>query len=897
MSFIEIIPGLSIPAATGSRNVSRKGSTNRSARGKAQDGGRGHRPAFSFRTSLSSYDEANSIAQILRGRGDVIYFRNGTQGSKGTMPKEMGTNCAFDLNQASPFDDDQGGGLYGEDPSAYLIYDYQLGQDWDLNSDYTILWCEFNGGDSAWHRSALRSDGTFVFDGLFNNDRWDEGSGNGMEWMLRVDDGQLRMEAIGGDGGTLYHVVVLPFIASDTVIDAFMNSTVAWGPLPALRVTGDVITTDHEFMFGSVKSESWKRADLLDGEGLRSNNLIIDFELEFIPSNWFQDSTVPSQGTTKCAPEAPIVLQTGNKTILYNSDGTSTSHIWAGLSARDEATPTVSVTVTRPGAAFDYANLITYEPDGEIGFIRTVSGDNEVFGASCDVSPVDGSIAICGWGARLTTTIDVKDETGVTLGTISKPAGSSNEWAWWALFSSTGALIAVHGNTWSVAPTDITYARCAAFAVRYSSSGRLYMAGAMGKVDSAPFGTPNPLNFGVPVIGGVSYPASNANINTMQGTWVCEISPATGLGIALTANDNPDSTTNNRSFVFFPLNGLILGMFLTMDPDGEHMVLTSNYNGYNLGGVGFLRIGRGGAGEFNTRVFTSWPAGEVPKPYAVRYTADLLPVAAATVRIDPVGTNAVAVSIPGEPALSTTKMFWSWQAPAGTSGTGASQQRNPTPYATDVPVVHKGSGFGNFQSLPSDFGDPRTGGGFTVGFWDTASGQGTPTKALHSTMSHDGSKVLVNAVAQGSNFDTAVSFLGGANVAWDLRQSWLVAVDAVTGAEVWKAKLSRFSTANIAKSLKTHQYATGPEAGKIYAACAFTSSHLSDHGANDSVTDALAYNCKTLWPSLVGGQSKMSLHMVARDDDGKVIPASSFPMMLGTVSEITAGVVVDFRIS
>jgi hypothetical protein len=164
-------------------------------------------------------------------------------------------------------------------------------------------------------------------------------------------------------------------------------------------------------------------------------------------------------------------------------------------------------------------------------------------------------------------------------------------------------------------------------------------------------------------------------------------------------------------------------------------------------------------------------------------------------------------------------------------------------------------------------------------------------------MSHDDSKVLINCSSHGGSASLAVSFLGGPNVVWDLRQSWLVAVDSVTGAEIWKAR-NQFSAAQgSAKSLKTHQYSTGPEAEKILAVTAFLSSLTVDHGARDSGTDVLAYNAKTFWPALINGGNDMTLHMIARDDDGKVIPAECFPIMSATSTETTTGVVVDFRIS
>jgi hypothetical protein len=827
----------------------------------------------------------------LRGRGDVIYFRDGVQGSAGTMPKEMGDGAAFDLSLAGPFTGYQGGGLVGDDPSAYLIYDYQLGNDWDLNTNWTVMWFEYNLGDSTWHRTALRSDGKFVFDGVQDDDRWELGNGLNMEWEFSVFDGQLRMEAVGGDGGVLHHVVVLPCIASDTVITAFMNMTVPWGPLPMLYVTGDAITTSHEYMFGSNVRESWVRADFGDGLGLISNNLTIDFDISFVPSGWYQDATVPTQGTTTCAPEVPTAELTGawlEPMVLETTDLTI-----GNISDKGPGAPTSPITITGAPTT-EWSCLVNRSPSGDVVWAHKfipVGGNVRAFISNTATKAGQTYGLVCGWCESVT--LDISQSDGTLITTLSRPAEYTSSavntaWGWAASFDlTTGALNWAQVGTFDdTCTSNLTRLRAQHLVFGGSTGEDLMMVVDARTVENASSDVPNP-QWGTGTVA-VMENINSANVGAgfVSTQWIVQIDPTTGDPVSTTshvANFNDDAPvfgTVNRGSVG---ETFINRSNLLWNPTTSLWYLSANYSAHGGLGVVGTYIGKGKTGEFQTRNTDEFGGSGSVKAYICTYDATLEPQNAVTLACDVVtnGNNDYAYNhevhlVPD----GSGDVFWGWQNMAGSPAVNL--QRNGV--------------LGNYGGGQYSVTDAKTNNSVTVRLdtnlevvWEStafssayiALGRGHSINML--PVPNDSTKMLAAVTTWNVNADAnePTSLYGSANVSFDRKQTFVAAFDIATGAFVDEREMERAQSDDKMQILSMQTATSGPDNGITFALVVMsTDTNTTVQGFYDTAgvrqyTTSDYWNANgAVYTASVGG----AVHLVAFDADGELLPGRCCPL-------------------
>lgn len=289
------VNGFTFPVKIGSsgRSVSRRGKRRRAFRGQMRDAERGKRSDLRFSTCFDDFDTAKTFEHILNGEGHVVYFRDGLQASTGLNPEIIDlSGSGFEIARAGPFPGFDGGTFSSDAGAIVMRYDAQLCDEW------TILWAEESFTDNTWRFLSRRHDGAFWQDGVRVDTQWLNGRGVPGEWEVTVRNGKVELASNGADGGALHHLVILPFHASDDFVEAFGTSTKPWGPMPALRVEGDALQTDHEFFFGRVKSIDYITVpSTVDGWGRISNGALVQFELEAIASAFVADDSVKTQGS------------------------------------------------------------------------------------------------------------------------------------------------------------------------------------------------------------------------------------------------------------------------------------------------------------------------------------------------------------------------------------------------------------------------------------------------------------------------------------------------------------------------------------------------------------------------------------------------------------------------
>lgn len=266
------------------RRVTSAGKRRRAYRGQMRDGTRGNRRELKLRTCFHDHEEAQAMIHLVNGEGHVVYFREGWDAATGLSPVvEDLSNCRFDRAE-TPFPGYEPGSFRSESDQRMMTFDAQLKDDWTLHG-----WVRIDG--EVWEPYTRTSDGCAYVAGVRDDTLWDNTWGN---YSVDVLDGRLHLMGNGGDITWLHHLCLLPWVASEEMVLAWHAATKPWGPMPLLRVEGDLITSSEEFMLGRVDDVTFitKPHDLGAPFGWVNNAEIIDLTLMEYRDGYVADDQV-----------------------------------------------------------------------------------------------------------------------------------------------------------------------------------------------------------------------------------------------------------------------------------------------------------------------------------------------------------------------------------------------------------------------------------------------------------------------------------------------------------------------------------------------------------------------------------------------------------------------------
>lgn len=273
---------VSVAIDSSSRRPKGRGKRSRAYRGQIRDGTRGQRREFKLRACFKDHEEAETLISVVNGEGHMIYFRDGLQAGTGLTPEVCSLFGVLLDKAESPFSSTFEAGsleITNASNSAILRYDAQLCDEWTLHFWYK--------DSSVWHVVTKRSDGVFYEDGVRDDTQWVGPHGN---IDIRVDDGRVTISGSGFNVDHLHHLAILPYKAHENFITAWHASTTPWSDLPALRMEGDLINTDHEHVFGSVSDVAYvQKPSEVSGFGWVNNSEIVDFTLTEVPPGFLSE--------------------------------------------------------------------------------------------------------------------------------------------------------------------------------------------------------------------------------------------------------------------------------------------------------------------------------------------------------------------------------------------------------------------------------------------------------------------------------------------------------------------------------------------------------------------------------------------------------------------------------
>lgn len=556
-------------------------------------------------------------------------------------------------------------------------------------------------------------------------------------------------------------------------------------------------------------------------------------------------------------------------------------------SDKDSLSPTTT-TIADPNSGAQWGFLVHYNEDGDLVWARTLDADdNSNTRWSCFV--VDSANDAVYAAAIENGDMHIRDEAGTLLHTFVKPAGTYQFFAGYCKFQlSTGDLLWTQVSGWSADPGSTSNEiRPGDMAI---SNDRLYFSGRVRMANGVS---------AVPTFNGASYPSRSTTFGQLEGCYIVELNTSTGAGIKCVAVDNDTAVSTYNTWC--SVGGDIRGHHLTADPVNGRLHLAANHGGnrqQNTGGgsqvnMAAVRVGRGDAGVFSTRIFADWAGSAEEKPYLATFDEDLAPIACSTLALthDPsVGVN--LKSYPAKPAvLSDGSIVWGVQLTNTTSGsvTGLTIDRSGTGGSyggTSMPNDRRGDTI--LISTPMDHATPNW---TTLFAANTGSVLTDNVRETNVYTNKDKTELIVCHKADGGPFNH-VSDINGTSTTQDVDQNWEFGIDISDGSEIWRAKNTPIGTGAYARGVGAHQYNGGPAADKIHMPRMFRCSTTVDFGPNDP--DAtLAYNIRDTWASTVAARS--TICMVVRNADGTVDADECWPMLRSTAAVWTSVYMQDFQ--
>jgi len=327
------IPLLSAPGADQIRTST--GVTFSSGLGQMDSGRRQKRRVWRgtacFYAEGDSYADGAAFRELLAGRGHLVRFSEGFEASTWLGPEPGYRDCYVDPTAADPFGGSTGilqVRASGVTDRPFLAYDFQLPP-----TGWALVWWEYD--DDGFYHRALSWDGA-TRRGWQNGVRDDDvgtASGPGANNFLRpiVTDGIARLVRAGSAAFQIGPVLGLQFCPSNTQMAQLTQHIQPFGPMPALRLEGDMIGEEWVHVRPTpLRSDFFL---LYDSSGRRNNVRLIEFDLAEVVVQDVRGSRVfgiastqPDQGPYQQEDE-PETSEYGSLLFsAFSSSGIATSY-------------------------------------------------------------------------------------------------------------------------------------------------------------------------------------------------------------------------------------------------------------------------------------------------------------------------------------------------------------------------------------------------------------------------------------------------------------------------------------------------------------------------------------------------------------------------------------------
>lgn len=868
------------------RRIRRKGKRSRAYRGQLRDGQRGRRRSWAFRACFKDHEEAETMARIINGEGHVVHFVDGFAADTGLQPELLTLSSVTWDFTVGPFSGFTTGSMVGDPFDDVCRYDPQFADDW------TIMWWERVGGD--WRVIANRSDGRAWLNGVEDTSAW-----QGIDaYSLRVEEGRVTVAGFGAEIGYMHQLVMLPFKAADTFITQWAAATKPWGGLPVLRMEGDVIATDHEYVLGEVTSQVYVQKPHDDPDfGWANNAEYVEFNLTELATEFVADLSVTSQGAI-VAPPQPVVPLQGGKIIPFVLE--SDKATFASLNDKGPGVPTSTVVFTGKPTT-EWSALVNWKPDGDISWAHSFVGSgspssnsDRSFITNTQYRKGDSAIYVTGWTEATVCTI--ADLNGVTLATLNEPStasGSGLNVAWGFVCSfdvATGALNWVQTTDFDKSATS-SLGRNRPQHVIWGGPDNddLLVVFDVRTAENSLSDVPNP-QWGTTTVA-VMENINSANVGAgfVSTQWIVKIDPTTGDPISAQShvanfNDNaPVFGTVNRGSVGDTISNR---SNLIWNPVTQLWYLSSNYSAHGGLGVVGTYIGRGKAGEFQTRNTDEFGGENSVKAYICTFDKDLEPQNAVT--LAPVvvsqGNNKIAYNMPvflaGD---SSGDVIWGWENMNTPPTNGVNLQRNGIlgNYGAGAYLV--------FDKDAPHFISVRLDSNLEVVWEATAvaptginAGRGKSVDMV--PIPNDSTKMLamVTQWVFGTANDPSNFFGSVSTFSFDQRQSFAVSFDVASGSFDAQRELERAASGDKMQSLSMKTADSGPDQGTTFGAVIQSNdSNVTIQGFYDT-SSVRQYVTSDYWCSngaVYAQNISGAAHLVAYDANGELDPSKCFPLV------------------
>lgn len=230
--------------------------------------------------------DAESFVRQLNGEGHVVYFNDGVHASTGLNP--LPGYQGFKINQ-------QGFGAFGAfggvmetlgGAGELLRYDAQL-----RDGHWTFMQWDSDGG---WNLKARTGDGRSYQNttGGFTENK--ETLSPDDEFTIDVVDGVLALSVNTSGAQYTDDIVILPYNASRAQIEGHASIQHPMGPLPVMRMTGDIVSEQWIYVVGTVTNREYvNKPTNMRGFGWVSNAEVIRFTLTEVTPGWVYDNNIP----------------------------------------------------------------------------------------------------------------------------------------------------------------------------------------------------------------------------------------------------------------------------------------------------------------------------------------------------------------------------------------------------------------------------------------------------------------------------------------------------------------------------------------------------------------------------------------------------------------------------
>jgi len=311
MAFLEI-NGWALPVVDGSVRVQPQAlndDTSISVRGATRVPRRAIRESWSFDTCFLDHLDGKTLANLAAGNGHFFDLATGTEAQSGlSAASALGAGARFQPGAFGQF----GRGVLAVPAATGRVLEIDTGH----RGPWTILCSRKTASDATWYTGALCSDGRGFEAGAPSSTFGRSFGGDAV--VFDVHDGVLVVTQ-QTDAVALDDLVFLPYAAGDGALSVWTSPTRTrkFGPLPFLRVSGDIVGGERLALgkVGRARIVDRPQRDPFGRSGWLNNLFNVELTLMLI------DHEYAERALESAFPSMNAIAQPGHSYVAANVDG------------------------------------------------------------------------------------------------------------------------------------------------------------------------------------------------------------------------------------------------------------------------------------------------------------------------------------------------------------------------------------------------------------------------------------------------------------------------------------------------------------------------------------------------------------------------------------------------